>query len=185
MQLNASKDISAIYRVFSYDSLEGNLYSFVSEVISLQNELGLPNMYKEYAELPILENDNSIKVLAYIAIYKNSEYIRTSLEELKAKRNIIDNNLELARNLIRKNKLTSELRGPKIGNEELKRRFLVSFWLQYLLYNMESNIYFLYQLDFTTLEPVGEDRFNELPSIWNSRVLKKVSSKPDFYIKIN
>jgi hypothetical protein len=154
--------ISAIYTLFSYDSLEENLGGFESEVGTIQNELGLSLFDQGYTELEILKDDNAIKVLACIAIYKNSEYIRTSLQKLKANRNIINNNLELSRNLISKNRLTSELRGPKIGKDELKRRFLVSLWLQYLPYNMERNIYYLYELHFGTLEPLGENRFNDL-----------------------
>lgn len=163
--------LSTIYEFFSTDLLEEDLFEFKSEVYRLQEQLGLPDSNIEYAEIPILKDDNAIKILAFIAIYHNSEYIIQSIEKLRPKRGIIYNNINCRIYLRSKNQLTGKLRAPKQAKLELKRRFLISIWLQYLLHNMDNNIYDLYELDFTTLERVGEGRFNEMPDIWSSRVL--------------
>ena len=64
--------ICALQRLFNSDMNEETLGVFNQEVDRLKKVLGLSKVPKNYKGLKILERDNAIKVLAFLAVYKNS-----------------------------------------------------------------------------------------------------------------
>ena len=156
--------ICALQRLFNSDMNEETLGVFNQEVDRLKKVLGLSKVPKNYKGLRILERDNAIKVLAFLAVYKNSRIINEDFEYFRREKVPIGDVLDRYARSIRRNSLLGDL-NETTGEAEVKRRIVLSFWVTALLHDMRLKVLPYIELPLFSLERISAEMFSFLEQI--------------------
>ena len=163
--------ICALQRLFNSDMNEETLGVFNQEVDRLKKVLGLSKVPKNYKGLRILERDNAIKVLAFLAVYKNSRIINEDFEYFRREKVPIGDVLDRYARSIRRNSLLGDL-NETTGEAEIKRRIVLSFWVTALLHDMRCNVKPYTNLIAESLERIPAEMFEFLAGIIRTNAFK-------------